>query len=95
MPLPGMDSSELVTTREELGAEMLDAMYQAHIAPIRRGKWLPSDIGMTPDPDDVTLKCSECHYYVSTKRDAKGVPRGSPYCPNCGAKMDKEEKQNG
>lgn len=42
----------------------------------RRGRWIMHD-----DFLGLTCECSECH--IETRGD-------SPYCPNCGARMDKE-----
>ena len=42
----------------------------------RRGRWIMHD-----DFLGLTCECSECH--IETCGD-------SPYCPNCGARMDKE-----
>lgn len=47
----------------------------------KTGKW----IGVTPMVD--TLMCSECEYNIINKEFK------TPYCPNCGAKMEGE--QNG
>lgn len=44
----------------------------------RRGRWIMHD-----DFLGLTCECSECH--IETCGD-------SPYCPNCGARMDKEER---
>ena len=47
--------------------------------PIRYGKWLPVD-----DKNDA-FDCSECDVMVMRKHN---------YCPNCGAKMRKENENN-
>lgn len=48
---------------------------QPAIDPVRHGKWIISSDGYYP-------YCSECHY-----RPEKNMTN---YCPNCGARMDKE-----
>lgn len=47
------------------------------VAPVRHGRWLPVD-----ELEDA-FDCSECDAMVSKRLN---------YCPNCGAKMDKEEQ---
>jgi len=53
------------------------------VAPIRHGHWIDLDEDST-----VACICSLCgwegHYYEDDVR-------GMPYCPNCGARMEKEE----
>ena len=56
------------------------------VEPVRYGKWIHSEI----EDDDWggTFRewtCSVCGYSVAHN------PTGENYCPNCGAKMDKEE----
>ena len=57
----------------------------ADVAPVRRGKWIHSEI----EDDDWgrifhKWTCSVCGYSVGHN------PTGENYYPNCGAKMDKE-----
>lgn len=60
-------------------------------APVRHGRWIPRG---DDDSDAGMYKCSECgdeRYFgeeVWTSEEAATYAR---YCPNCGAKMDKEE----
>ena len=56
------------------------------VEPVRYGKWIHSEI----ENDDWgrtfhEWTCSVCGYSVGLN------PTGENYCPNCGAKMDKEE----
>jgi len=52
------------------------------IAPVRHGRWEESYM-------NDFLVCSECvHYWIY-----KGDQYDYHYCPNCGAKMDKEETE--
>lgn len=52
----------------------------ADVAPVRHGKWIPSDY-----TGDCCYTCSECGF----ERDAYLLDVGD-YCPACGARMDKE-----
>lgn len=55
----------------------------ADVEPVRHGKWISVD-------SDVIFECSECGTEVSTSWDYDD-PDMFTYCPNCGAKMDKED----
>lgn len=51
----------------------------ADVAPVRHGQWLCGDYY------DIGDVCSECDW------DSQMTHPSYRYCPNCGAKMDKEE----
>ena len=51
----------------------------ADVAPARHGRWIPAD-----QTGDCCYTCSECGF----ERAVLG--RLGDYCPNCGARMDKE-----
>lgn len=65
-----------LTTAKEmlLSASTIDAV------PVVHGKWIT-----TSDYPDMLI-CSECGYM----EDMWWADNGTNYCPNCGAKMDKE-----
>ena len=50
--------------------------------PVRHGRWIQDEFGTW---------CSVCGLYAY--RDKFDQPWESPYCPNCGAKMDVERKE--
>ena len=60
---------------------MIYEMPDADVAPVRHGRWLCVDT----DTEQFFLcnRCKKKEYWESD------------YCPNCGAKMDLEEAQNG
>lgn len=61
-----------------------EAFPAADVAPVRHGRWIPSDyIG------DCCYTCSECGF----ERDVYLLDVGD-YCPACGARMDKEDNMN-
>lgn len=64
-------------------ADIIDESPTADVEPIKHGKWIQR---IMPDLDWICYKqeCSECSERI------KGCV-GSQYCPNCGAKMDKED----
>lgn len=52
------------------------------VEPVRHGKWIRDEFG---------TMCCACGLYAY--RDKFGKPWESPYCPNCGAKMDAEREE--
>ena len=65
----------------------------ADVAPVRHGEWLKAE-------DDYCglniIQCSICHEEWCFEIDDDVIDLNYHYCPNCGAKMDKEEAcQNG
>lgn len=70
---------------EELILEV-ESFPSADVALVRRGHWVRVGNGTT---------CSECMrglLRVDGKKSEWVDLSGVPYCPNCGAKMDKEEE---
>ena len=68
--------------------DMLDSLDTADVAPVRHGRWLtweeqfPAHI--PSKKSGLGVFCSTCHKHADNMYD---------YCPNCGAKMDGEEKR--
>ena len=58
-------------------ASVLSTMQAADVAPVRHGKWIEDEYGY--------IHCSEC----GSEWD-EPEPQWTPFCPMCGAKMDKE-----
>lgn len=50
--------------------------------PVRHGKWIRDEFG---------VKCGACGLYAY--RDKFDQPWESPYCPNCGTKMEAEQDE--
>ena len=69
-----------VVTREEI-----DNMPTVEAEPVRHGKWLCSD-----DMYE-TAVCSVCN--CDTEEPYEFVKKSWNFCPNCGAKMDGERKE--
>lgn len=68
-----------ITATTVLKQTISDIGNQPTIEERKTGKW----VGVTPMVD--TLMCSECGYNIIDKEFK------TPYCPNCGAKMEGEE----
>ena len=70
----------------EMSEEECDAFPAADVVEVRHGRWL------TTDAYPHHLYCSVC--YKTYAKNAKWVNEldlPTNYCPNCGARMDKEE----
>lgn len=67
---------------------MIDEAPTVDAVPVRHGKWF---IGTVP-----YFVCSECKNRTPLRWDERRgyvLDYRSPYCPNCGAKMDGERKE--
>ena len=85
----GIPLGDLVDTFADIPA--------ADVAPVRRGRWefgkdLPDSFGSI-NKNKYHLYCSECRNQAFNKTvdNDYDFDMDTPYCPNCGAKMDKEE----
>lgn len=73
--------------------ETLKDLPSADVAPVRHGRWIGTSY------DEYT--CSVCGknvrdeiFYAINPEDRETASMGvANYCPNCGAKMDKEEEE--
>ena len=67
--------------------KIVASIQAADVAPVRHGRWL------TTDAYPHHLYCSVC--YKTYAKNAKWVNEldlPTNYCPNCGARMDKEDE---
>lgn len=69
--------------------DLLDSIPAANVAPVVHGRWIGVDSSYwkPTHSSDIpvfrkTYRCSECRRRTAIAEN---------YCPNCGAKMDKEE----
>lgn len=62
----------------------MDRVAAADVAPVRHGRWIDNKVAFY-------LGCSECGCYLEYSVDTF-LDNGEHYhyCPNCGAKMDKD-----
>lgn len=65
---------------EDCASELMD-LPAAEVAEVRHGRWVNTNKEV-----EQMCKCSECGYPVSYFWSR------TPYCPNCGARMDKEDE---
>ena len=64
--------------------ELIKQAPAADVAPVRHGRWIPSDY-----TGDCCYTCSECGF----ERDAYLLDVGN-YCPECGTLMDGKEGEH-
>lgn len=69
-------------------AEMLDYMPAADVVEVKHGRWMDYRRRGIDGTFHWFRQCSACLYERADDNEDKDMP----YCPNCGAKMDLEEK---
>lgn len=82
-----------VTVRDLLKANHAECVL-ADVAPVRHGRWIWDEDGM--DWNIGAWRCSECKamspMWWNADKTSPMHKSGHRYCPNCGAKMDKEKE---
>lgn len=74
----GFYSDEIISDTIEAAVKAVEILPAADVAPVVHGRWVTEYEGLP--------FCSVCDY------DGYGY-MFSPYCPNCGAKMDENTEQ--
>lgn len=69
----------------------LNAIPAVDAAPVVHGSWIKM-IGMMPPEYHGHYECSECGWHMKGLRNSWTREEEFPYCPNCGAKMDGERR---
>ena len=69
----------------------IEAAPAADVAEVVHGRWIR---GGANDMHGFDFHCSECNksFHLGSLATIYDVEREWPYCPNCGAKMDKEDE---
>lgn len=85
-------------------ADKIESISVADVVPVRHGRWewfeewFPSTPDHPTECEDSGWRCSECKTaledIVSGYWDDIDIEPMINYCPNCGAKMDEEKKEN-
>lgn len=75
-----LKSTRKMTTNEKMCYDMGYAQGKQDAAPVVRGKWIKRRSSFE-QYEPSTCECSECHKIVQSIN-------GTPFCPNCGAKME-------
>ena len=68
--------------------EVIDEVPAAEVAEVTHGRWIERDLDNFRKYE---CACSECGARYIGNYDQYCEPAEFSYCPNCGAKMDKEE----
>lgn len=97
----GSDGCTVVYKNLTLSSPEIEAIVEelpaADVAPVRHGRWIPSESDF--DDDDTLFdvedwcdwQCSVCHEDICYEdpMERRFLPK---FCPNCGARMDKEDE---
>lgn len=62
-----------------------EAFPAADVAPVRHSHWIPATASKNQNDTVNVFVCSNCHHFTQSK-----FVKTWNYCPNCGARMDKE-----
>lgn len=62
--------------------QLIEMQPAVDVSPVRHGRWIYGE--------DIDIQCSVCGADALTEGDYRQTR--SNYCPNCGARMDGEEK---
>lgn len=73
----------------DIAISALRSVSREQVEKVRHGRWIPSDMG-GGEPDEAYI-CSECGE-PWTLIDGNPAENNMRYCPNCGARMDKEDE---
>ena len=79
--------------KASLTTRLIDAIPAADVAEVRHGRWIELD-----ECANEGVYCSVCHkkvYKIDYAWSNNPGKMKSPYCPNCGARMDKEDAEGG
>ena len=81
-----MDATQKAFSDQECDCEVmpdvlgaLQEIPAADVAPVRHGRWIVTDV----------ITCSECQHFTRSEFAGRWN-----YCPNCGARMDKEDEHD-
>lgn len=78
----GSDRGLCISTPENCQQKKMLALYElaaADVAPVVHGRWIVTDV----------ITCSECQHFTRSEFAGRWN-----YCPNCGARMDKEDEHD-
>ena len=70
--------------------ERLDVQPTVDAVPVKHGRWQWLSSTYDRIPCEVRYRCDKCHHETITH----GHVPWEKYCPNCGAKMDLEERHD-
>ena len=89
------DGSETAYTSAEVNAIIVNAPT-ADVVEVRHGKWLKTEEPMGWHDVDC-IECSACHgsWVIADDVSFEDYVEGWKYCPNCGAKMDGKDDNDG
>lgn len=66
----------------------MEIVRTSEYRPVVHGQWMWMSSTYDRIPCEIRYRCSECNHETITHN----APPWEKFCPNCGAKMDKEDK---
>ena len=87
---------DLITRRyeqPELCTYEINSIPAADVAPVRHGRWI-EDERTYPGPGLKNNLCSVCGEIAGSWKEGLEPGRKWAYCPNCGARMGKEDEHD-
>ena len=80
------DNLDYYLLMQKIARHCVDGKPAADVAPVRHGRW------MTTDAYPHHLYCSVCYKtYAKNAKSVNELDLPTNYCPNCGARMGKED----
>lgn len=80
----GFEWDDISPTRDEF-VEFIKKQPTIEVEPVKHGRWIDAYTDIEPNPMFMYGICSECGF-------EQGISKYLNYCPNCGAKMESEDK---
>lgn len=87
-----IDKQKTLNVIFEIAENVIKSLPSADVQPVRHGHWdeTTEPCGWT---DEDRAECSECHNsFVLGVYTMEDIRESFKYCPNCGARMDGEQK---
>ncbi len=86
-----IDPDQPMTLTLEQIAEVIENMPAADVVEVRHGRWI-EDERTYPGPGLKNNLCSVCGEIAGSWKEGLEPGRKWAYCPNCGARMGKEDE---
>ena len=83
------DCRECTLLDKEQVQLLIDKQPTLDVVPVVHGRWVKMT-GMMPPEYHGHYECSECQWHMKGLRNSWTREEELSYCPNCGAKMDRE-----
>ena len=85
------DNLDYYLLMQKIARHCVDGKPAADVAPVRHGRWI-EDERTYPGPGLKNNLCSVCGEIAGSWKEGLEPGRKWAYCPNCGARMGKEDE---